>query len=95
MPQYLVERDIPGTDAFSADERRATSRKSREALAPLASRAQWQHSYFAGDKVFCVFVADDEDAIREHAERGGFPVTRIHEVAAVTDPMTAERAPGS
>lgn len=95
MPQFLIERDVPGAGSLSAEERRAASQKSCEALAPLGARAQWQHSYFAGDKVFCVFVADGEDAIREHADRGGFPVTRIHPVSAVTDPMTAEREPCS
>lgn len=95
MPQYLVERDIPGAGELTPEERRTTSQKSCEALAPLASRAQWQHSHFAGDKVFCLFIADDEEAIREHAERGGFPVTRIHRVDATTNPLTAERAPGT
>lgn len=90
MPHYLVERDLPGAGSLTADERRVTSQKSREALATLASRAQWQHSYFAGDKVFCVFIADDEAAIQEHAERGGFPVTRIHQIDATTTPLTAE-----
>lgn len=90
MPYYLVERDLPGAGDMTAEARRETSQASCEALAPLRARAQWEHSYYAGDKVFCVFIADDEDAIREHAERGGFPVTRIHPVAATTTPLTAE-----
>ncbi|PWG75070.1 DUF4242 domain-containing protein, partial [Enterococcus hirae] len=76
--------------AMTADERRDTSRASCEALAPVRDRAVWQHSHYAGDKVFCLFIADDEDAIREHAERGGFPITRIHPVSATTTPLTAE-----
>lgn len=90
MPHYLIERDLPGAGSLSAEERRTTSKKSCEALAPLRSRAQWQHSYYAGDKVFCVFIADDETAIREHADRGGFPITRIHPISATTTPLTAE-----
>lgn len=91
MPHFLVERDVPGAGSMSADERRVTSTTSCDALVPLRDRAQWQHSYYAGDKVFCVFIADDEAAIRDHAERGGFPVTRIHPVSATTSPLTAER----
>lgn len=95
MPHYLVERDMPGASALTAEERRDVSQKSRDALAPLRDRAQWQQSHFTDDKVFCLFIADDEDAVCEHAERGGFPLTRIHTIAATTDPLTAEREPGS
>lgn len=91
MPQYLIEREMPGAGKLSAEDRRTAARTSCEALKSLAPKAQWQHSYFTDDKVFCVFVADDEDAVREHAERGGFPVSTIYNVSAVTDPMTAER----
>lgn len=91
MPQYLIEREMPGAGKLSAEDRRAASRKSCEALQSIAPRAQWQHSYFTDDKVFCVFIAEDEAAVREHAERGGFPVTAIYNVSATTDPTTAER----
>lgn len=91
MPQFLIERDMPGAGKLSPEDRRAASRASCAALEAIAPRAQWQHSYFTDDKVFCVFVADDESAVWAHAERGGFPVTTIHTVTATTDPMTAER----
>lgn len=90
MPQYVIERDIAGAGALSAEELRAAARKSCEVLAELAPRAQWQHSYFTHDKVFCVYIADDEDVIKEHAERGGFPLTHIRRISTVTTPLTSE-----
>jgi hypothetical protein len=90
MPRYLIERDMPGAGSLSPQERQAGSKKSCEVVAELAPRLQWEHSYYAGDKVYCVYIADSEEPIREHGERGGYPITAIHRVDVTTDPTTAE-----
>jgi hypothetical protein len=91
MPKYVIERDTPGAGSLTEDELRAAAGKSCDVLKTMAPRVQWQHSYVTTDKVFCVYIAQDEDAIREHAERAGFPVTAIARVGTVIDPATAER----
>jgi hypothetical protein len=90
MPKYVIERGIPGAGGLSGDELRAISAKSNEVLAGMSPRAKWLQSYVTDDKVFCVYVADDEAAVREHAECGGFPADAINRVAAVIDPSTGE-----
>jgi hypothetical protein len=90
LKRYVIERDIPNIGGASEQELSGAARTSNSALAKLAPRLQWEHSYVAGDKTFCVFLAEDEDVIREHAEISGFPATLITEVKAVLDP-TAER----
>ena len=90
MPRYVIERDIPGAGQLSADELKAIAQKSCAVLEDLGPAIQWQQSYVTGDKVYCVYIAPDEQLIREHAQRGGFPVDRVSEVAAVIDPVTAE-----
>lgn len=90
MPKYVIEREIPGAGQLSPDELHAVSGKSSVALAELGHRAQWQHSYVTADKVYCVFIADDEAAVREHAECAGFPANVISEVSTVIDPITGE-----
>lgn len=91
MPKYVIERDLPGAGALTADEMNAVTAKSKEVLLAMAPRAQWLHSYVTGDKVYCVYVAEDEDAIREHGDRSGLPVTAVNEVASVVDPATGDR----
>jgi hypothetical protein len=86
MPKYLIERDIPGIGAKSAEELRAATDGSNAGIAKLASLVQWQHSYVTADKSFCVYLADNEELVREHARLTGFPVTAIHEVVEVLDP---------
>ncbi len=90
MPRYVIERDIPGAGRLSASELKAISQKSCAVLDDLGPQIQWVHSYVTGDKVYCVYLAPNEDLIREHAKRGGFPADRISEVATVIDPVTAE-----
>lgn len=90
MPKYVIERELPGAGELSADELQAISQKSVEVLAGMAPRAQWLQSYVADDRLFCVYIADDPEAVREHARTGGFPVTNIHQVRQVIDPATAE-----
>lgn len=89
MKRFVIEREVPGIGAMSADELCGASRQSNQALAQLAPRVQWDHSYVAGNKTFCVYLAEDEDAIRQHAELSGFPATIITEVHTIIDPVTA------
>jgi hypothetical protein len=90
MPKFLIERAIPGLGGLSADELRAVSQKSNAVLAGLAPRVQWQQSYITQDTLFCVYIAEDEDAVREHARGGGFPANRVLQVAGVIDPTTGD-----
>ncbi len=92
MPKYVIEREIPGAGNWSAEEVCAVSQKSNEVLAGMAPQAQWLHSYVTDDKLFCVYIAQDAEAIREHARRGGFPVTAVHQVSQVIDPTSGETA---
>ena len=90
MPKYVIERDLPGAGKLTEAELTAVSAKSVEVLATMAPRAQWLQSYVTDDKLFCVYVADDPEAVREHAAKGGFPVTAVHRVSSIIDPTTAE-----
>jgi uncharacterized protein DUF4242 len=92
MPRYLIEREIPGAGRLTADELHAISAKSNQVLAGMAGRAQWVHSYVTDNAITCVYLAENAEAVREHADCGGFPVTGIREVAAVIDPATGEPA---
>ena len=91
MPKYIIEREIPGAGNLSADQLRAISQKSREVLCQLGTDIQWIHSYVAGNKIYCIYLAPNEELIREHAKRGGFPANSITEVANIIEPLTAER----
>ena len=88
LKRYVIERAIPNIGGASAQELAGAAAASNSALATLAPRVQWEHSYVAADKTFCVFLAEDEDAIREHAEVCGFPATLVTEVKTVLDPTT-------
>lgn len=90
MPKYVIERELPGAGQLSAEDLHTISGKSNEVLAAMNGRAQWQQSYVTSDKIYCVYVAEDEDAVREHAESGGFPANVISRVATVIDPVTGE-----
>ena len=90
MPKYVIERTVPGAGALSDDEMHAIAAKSNKVLAGLAPRAQWQHSYVTADKLYCVYLAEDEAALREHAERGGFPLDVVNRVHRTIDPTTGE-----
>jgi tagatose-1,6-bisphosphate aldolase len=91
MKHYVIERDIPGVGAMTRTELKGAAAKSNDALARLAGKAQWQQSFVVADKTFCIYLAENEDAVREHARISGFPANKITEVKAVIDPMTAER----
>lgn len=89
MKRFIIERDIPGIGQMSVTELCGAARASNQALNQIGTGIQWQHSYVAGDKSFCVYLADGEDAIRKHSELSGIPVTAITEVPQVIDPLTA------
>jgi hypothetical protein len=90
MPKYLIEREMPGAGSLSPQEIQAVSAKSCDILKQLGPQIQWLHSYRTQDKLYCVYIAPDEEAIREHARRGGFPANRISRIQQVIDPTTAE-----
>jgi hypothetical protein len=90
VPRYVIERELPGAGNLSAEELRATAKKSNGVLADIAPRAQWVHSYVTDDKIYCIYLADDEAAVREHARRGGFPAQVVSRVSTTIDPTTAE-----
>jgi len=90
MPKFVIERDIPGAGKLSPQELRAISQKSCSVLRELGPQVQWVHSYVTDEKVYCVYVAPDEEAVRRHAQLGGFPANRISRIRSVIDPTTAE-----
>ncbi len=92
MPKYIIERELPGAGKLSPEELYAVSKKSCNVLSKLGPQIQWVESYVTDDKIYCVYIAPNEELIREHAREGGFPANRISEVRAVIDPTTAERA---
>lgn len=89
MKKYLIEREIPGVHQLGGADLCGAAAKSNEALAQLAPKVQWVQSYVTPDKTFCVYLAENEDVVREHARISGFPANRISEVTGVIDPTTA------
>lgn len=92
MPKYVIERPLPGAGALSAGELQAIAQRSVEVLDAMAGRAQWIQSYVTDDKIYCVYLAEDHDAIVEHARAGGFPCEVVSPVRTMIDPTTAEVA---
>jgi hypothetical protein len=90
MPQYLIERNIPGAGNLSSDDLKAISQKSCGVLNEMGPQIQWLHSYVVGDGIYCVYRAPNEEMVREHATRGGFPADRVMEIETIIDPSTAE-----
>ena len=90
MPQYVIERDITGAGQMSEAQIREVSLKSLEVLGQMGPKIRWLHSYVTDNKIYCVYVAPDEAAIREHAQKGGFPVNRISKVRKLIDPVNFE-----
>ena len=88
LRKFIIERDIPAVGSFEREQLRAAAAKSNEALKKLAPDIQWQESYVAGDKTFCIYLAKDEAIIRKHAELSGFPATKVTEVRKMIDPTT-------
>ncbi len=90
MPKYVIEREIPGAGKLSAQELQAISQKSCGVLNQMGPQIQWVQSYVTGDKLYCVYIAPNEEMVREHARQGGFPANRVSEIKSVIDPTTAE-----
>ena len=90
MPKYVIEREIPGAGKLSAAELQGISQKSCSVLRELGPQIQWLQSYVTDDKIYCVYIAPNEAAIREHASQGGFPANRISRVRTVIDPTSSE-----
>ena len=95
MPRYIIERDIPGIGLADREALREAAEKSNGVLAARKmeqKNIQWDHSYVAGDKTFCIYIADNESLLQEHSQRSGFPITKIIEVLRIIDPVTAENS---
>ena len=90
MPKYVIEREIPGAGKLTHEELKAISQKSCAVLRQMGPQVQWVESLVTDDKIYCVYLAPSVEAVREHAQRGGFPANRISEVKHVIDPSTAE-----
>ena len=90
MPKYIIERNIPNAGNLSHEELHSISQNSCNVLQELGAKIQWNHSYVMNDKIFCEYIAANEDLVREHAQKGGFPVDNIFEVRKTIDPTTAE-----
>ncbi len=89
MRRYMIERDIPGVGEMSIVELCGAARASNQAIDQIGKDVQWQHSYVAGDKTFCVYFAKDEATIHKHAELSGIPVSAITKISQIIDPLTA------
>lgn len=90
MPKYVIEREIPGAGDLSAEELQGISQTSCNVLNEMGPQIQWVQSQVTDDKIYCTYIAPNEDIVRQHAEQGGFPANRVSEVRAVIDPTTAE-----
>ena len=92
MPKFVIERELTGAGKLPRQELQAISQKSCGVLRELGPQIQWQQSFVTDDKIYCVYIAPDEEAVKTHARKGGFPANRISAVRAVIDPTTAEMA---
>ncbi len=90
MPKYVIEREMPGAGKMSTEEFRGAAKKSCDVLRRMGPQIQWVESYVTADKMYCVYIAPNEDMVRKHAQEGGFPADRVSEVKAVIDPTTSE-----
>jgi len=90
MPKFVIERELPGAGKLSGQELQGISQHSCGVLQSMGPTIQWVESYVTDDKIYCIYIAPSEDAVREHAEKGGFPANRVSEIRTVIDPTTAE-----
>ena len=89
MHKYVIEREIPGAGTLTSADLQSISQKSCGVLKEMGPQVQWVESYVTDDKIYCVYIAANEELVREHAKRGGFPANRISQVRTVIDPTTA------
>jgi cell division inhibitor SulA len=94
MPKFVIEREIPGVGSMSAQQLQAVSETSCGVLRNLGPQIQWIQSYVTDDKIICVYIAPNEEMVREHARLGGFPANRVMQVRSIIDPTTAESTAG-
>ena len=90
MPKFVIEREIPGAGKLTPEQLQAVSQKSCGVLKSMGPQIQWLQSYVTDDKIYCIYIAPDEDTIRQHAQQGGFPANSIARVRSVFDPTTSE-----
>ncbi|CAA9410116.1 MAG: hypothetical protein AVDCRST_MAG03-1817 [uncultured Rubrobacteraceae bacterium] len=90
MPKYVIEREVPGAGSMSAEDLRDLSQNSCNVLNDMGPQIQWVQSQVTDDKIYCTYIAPNEDMVRQHAEQGGFPANKVSEVRSVIDPTTAE-----
>jgi len=90
MPKYVIEREIPGAGQLTAEQLKSISQTSCGVLSNMGPQIQWVNSFVTGDKIYCIYIAPNEDMVREHAKQGGFPANSVSEVTTVIDPTTAE-----
>jgi uncharacterized protein DUF4242 len=89
MKRYVIERDLPGVGSLNREQLKGAAATSNGALDKLAGKVQWVHSYVVDDKTFCIYLAESESAVKDHARLSGFPATKVSEVRGIIDPMTA------
>lgn len=90
MPKYVIERELPGAGDLSPQDLQGIAQKSCSVLNNLGPQIQWVHSYVTQDKIYCIYIAPNEEVVRQHAEQGGFPANKVEEVKTIIDPTTSE-----
>jgi hypothetical protein len=90
MPKYIIEREIPGAGNLTPEQLKGISQTSCGVLSKMGPQIQWVHSYVTADKIYCIYIAPNEEMVREHAKQGGFPANSVSKVTAMIEPTTAE-----
>lgn len=90
MPKYVIEREVPGAGKLTEEQLKGISQTSCNVLEKMGPRIQWIHSYVTNDKIYCIYIAPNEEMVREHAKQGGFPANAVNQVATMIDPTTSE-----
>jgi len=90
MPKFVIEREIPGAGKLSPEQLQTISQTSCGVLREIGPQIQWVQSYVTDDKIYCIYIAPDEEAVRKHAQMGGFPANKVSQVRAMIDPTTSE-----
>jgi cell division inhibitor SulA len=94
MPKFVIERELPGAGALTPEQLHGVAEKSCSVLQNLGPRIQWVHSYVTDNKIYCIYIAPNEEMVREHARQGGFPATKVSQIRSIIDPTTSESARG-